>query len=217
MTPAPEPALFDQRVRQRGLSAISELTGGGPTIERPGPRRGAGYAHPEDIPSNALPPYWTNALDELLSSYQRICAYTSLYIEPMTGAPSVDHMVAKSRRWDRVYEWSNYRLACAQVNTWKGTADDVLDPFEIGAWFELEWVGFQVRARADLPAHLTIRVDHTIDRLRLNDSLCVKQREDYVTMYDAGLPITWVERRSPFIAHELRRSGRLRTVDLPTS
>ena len=211
---APEPLTFDREVRQKGLSAISELIGQGQTIARRGPpRTGPRYQRPEEIPSKALPTYWRAALDDLLTSYRRICAYTSLYIEPVTGAPSVDHMVPKSKQWDRIYEWTNYRLACAEVNSWKGSFEDVLDPFEIGDWFELEWVGFQVRVRANLSAEVAACVGLTISRLRLNDSLCVQQRSDYVAMYDSGLGLGWLERRAPFVAQELRRAGRLRPTD----
>ena len=97
-------------------------------------------------------PYWRRALDDLLVGYDRICAFLSLHIPPGVGTPSVDHMVAKSKAWDLVYEWSNYRLACSLMNARKGVAD-VLDPFEIGeGWFALELDEFQVMPGRGLPA-----------------------------------------------------------------
>jgi hypothetical protein len=36
--PAPEPPDFDKKVRQPGLSAIAEMVGEPPTIQRRGPR-----------------------------------------------------------------------------------------------------------------------------------------------------------------------------------
>ena len=41
----------------------------------------------------------------------------SLCVRISTDA-SVDHFVPKSRRWDLVYEWSNYRLACTTMNSY---------------------------------------------------------------------------------------------------
>ena len=110
VTPAPEPAAFDGKVRQSGLRAIAELAG-----EQPTPPRTAGRPYPrvaasrDEIPADKFPPYWREMLDDLMRSYHRICAYLCLYIPRGTGAPSVDHAVAKSRRWDQIYEWSNYR------------------------------------------------------------------------------------------------------------
>jgi hypothetical protein len=70
-------------------------------------------------------------LDDMLVAYKRLCAYTCLYIEHVTGGATVDHMIPKSTHWDHVYEWSNYRLACGLMNGRKNDARDVLDPFEI--------------------------------------------------------------------------------------
>ena len=78
-------------------------------------------------PAGSFPPYWRAALDDLQAVYDRVCAYLCVRIS--TDA-SVDHYVAKSRRWDLVYEWSNYRLACATMNSYKGEYGDVLDPFD---------------------------------------------------------------------------------------
>lgn len=177
---AEEPASFDARVRRRGLSAISELVGEGVTIRRPGPRRRAKYASRDRIAPDDLPPYWTEALPELLDAYDRICAFTSLYIHRVTGAPSVDHMIPKSGAWDRVYEWSNYRLACALVNARKAALQTVLDPFEIEDWFTLELVGYPVLPRDGLPAAIRERVEHTIEQLDLNHEDCRLARGEYV-------------------------------------
>ena len=50
-------------------------------------------------------------------------------------------MVARSMRWDQVYEWRNYRLACSLMNARKGAVASVLDPFEIeDGWFAIEFV-----------------------------------------------------------------------------
>ena len=124
------------------------------------------------IPAGEFKPYWRRALNDLLTSYNRTCAYLSLHIPRAVGTPSSDHMVAKSTAWDQVYEWSNYRLACLLMNARKGIAD-VLDPFEIDdGWFALELVAFQVVPGHDLPINVHARVvetncHFTLERQRL--------------------------------------------------
>lgn len=211
--PAPEPAAFDEQVRQPGLRALAELVGELPTKRRRGrPRKDqSAYSRREEIPSDRFPPKWTAVLPELLASYRRICAYTCFYIEEVTGAATVDHMLPKSSSWEQAYEWSNYRLACAFANTYKNAAQDALDPFEIeDGWFQLELVGFQVIPNPALPEARRAQVEATIARLHLNADECRRQREDIFHAYtskDISLP--YLERRAPFIARELHRQGKL--------
>ncbi len=208
VTPAPEPPAFDRKVRQPGLRAIAELAG-----KQPDPPRTAGQpyaavaASRDEIPAGKFPPYWREMLDDLMESYHRICAYLCLYIPRGTGAPSVDHAVAKSQRWDQVYEWSNYRLACSRMNTRKGAAADVLDPFEIEeGWFALELVGFQVLPGDGLSDEVTGAVANTIERLRLNDLACCGVREEYAERYWNGVfPFDHLMQQAPFVARELQR------------
>ena len=212
VTPAPEPAAFDGKVRQPGLRAIAELAG-----EQPDPPRTAGQpcapvaVSRDEIPADKFPTYWREMRDDLMESYHQICAYLCLYISQGTGAPSVDHVVAKSRRWDQVYEWSNYRLACSLMNARKGAAACVLDPFEIReGWFALELVLFQVRPGDGLSDELTRAVENTIEHLRLNDSTCCGAREDYAEDYWKGeISFCYLMRHAPFVARELRRLQKL--------
>ena len=201
VTPAPEPAAFDKKVRQPGWRAIHELA--------------AGLAGSRDaIPPGEFPPYWRKVLDELLTSYDRICSYLCLYIPRGAGAPSVDHMLPKSMHWDQVYEWSNYRLACSLMNARKGVAD-VLDPFEIEeGWFALELVDFQVVPGEGLPPDVASRVSDTIARLRLSDRTCCDARAEYAEDYWAGdVSLAYLARHAPFVMRELQRHGRLRADD----
>src|SRR5687767_14386225 len=89
--PAPEPARFNATVRQPGLSAIAELVGEPPLVRRRGRRRARVAERREDLKGEDFPPFWTEALNDLCEAYRRLCAYTSLYIERVTGARSVDH------------------------------------------------------------------------------------------------------------------------------
>ena len=200
VAPAPEPATFDEMVRQPGRRAICELAD-----ELPGSK--------DDIPPDRFPPYWRRSLGELLKRYDRICSYLCLYIPRAAGAPSTDHMVAKSMRWDQVYEWSNYRLACSLMNARKGTAS-VLDPFEIEeGWFALELVDFQVVPGEGLPHDVANRVSETIERLRLSDRICCDARAEYAENYWAKrISLDYLARHAPFVMKELRRHGRLRAA-----
>lgn len=210
---AREPPDFDSRVRQKGLSAIDELVGRRPRLARPGSRRKKIADREVDIPAEAFPSFWREVLDDMLQAYERRCAYLALYIEHATGSPSVDHVLPKSRAWDQVYEWSNYRLCAALINAKKNDLTSLVDPIEVGdGWFALEFVGFQVKSGPKAPASKTQEIDATLRVLNMPD--CCKAREEYVTSYEQGhIDLAYLERRAPFVAAELRRQGLLRKGD----
>jgi hypothetical protein len=133
-----------------------------------------------------------------------------IYIEPVTGAASVDHMLPKSTSWQETYEWRNYRLACSLMNSRKNDYKDVLDPLEIGDdWFHLELVGYQVIPRTDLQPDDKTRVQATIDRLKLNDRDCLSIREEYASNYfQREISLGYLRRRAPFLAREIERQGK---------
>jgi hypothetical protein len=209
--PAPEPPDFDRKIRQPGLSAIAEMVGEPPLVRRRGPRRGKCADRREDIPTECFPPFWRYGLDDMMRDYNQICSYMAIFIEKVTGAATVDHMIPRSVEWSQVYEWSNYRLACSLMNSRKSDAIFVLDPFQVKTgWFELEFVGFQVEPAATLSSLIRRRVEKTIARLRLNDRECRELRRWYVFEYEAKeISLAHLTRRAPFIAVELRRQGRL--------
>ncbi|NOJ98112.1 hypothetical protein HMI51_34880 [Corallococcus coralloides] len=179
----PEPADFDARVRQKG---IEDLQG-----------------------TDELRPHWRNCIHQLLQAYRRICAYSCLYIPPGTGAPSVDHLLPKSKRRDLAYEWSNYRLACSRMNARKNAFEDVLDPFDVqDGWFALELSTLQVIPGAGLPTSIQQRVQETIDRLDLNDEEFLGARMSWYDEYLQGaFDFDFLRRRAPFLAMELIRQG----------
>jgi hypothetical protein len=211
---APEPPDFDQRVRQPGLRAIAELVGEEFLPPRRGPKREAIAARREDIPSAKFPTYWRDVLPEMLTSYNRLCAYLALYIEHATGNPSVDHVIPKSRSWQQIYEWSNYRLAAARINAKKSDLTLVLDPFTItDGLFALEFVAFQVKP-GPAASGMETQVIDTVDMLGLNDQECCNAREAYFDCYNAGkISLDHLEERAPFVAREMRRQQRLRPGD----
>lgn len=208
---APEPSSFDMKVRQPGLRAIAEMVGESDLPKRPGPKRKVIAASRDEIPADRFPTLWTEALPELLEAYGRVCAYMCFYIEPVTGAASVDHMLPKSLTWQEVYEWRNYRLACALMNSRKNDYRDVLDPFEIeDSWFRIELIGYQVIPDPQLSIDIEVQVQATIDRLKLNDYECLKLREVYATAYRQGdISQHFLRQRAPFLAREIERAGNL--------
>ena len=203
VVPAPEPEDFDAKCRKPGLRAFERLAD-----------RNFG-GNREAVPGSKFPDYWRRSLDDLLESYRRICSYLCLYIPRGTGARSVDHMLAKSAAWDQAYEWTNYRLACSLMNSRKGAATSVLDPFEVeDGWFVLELVAFQVLPGDGLADGVTEDVRRTIERLRLNDDECRGAREEFAEDYWQGeIPFDYLRRHAPFVAGELRRQNRLRAPD----
>lgn len=198
VSPAPEPTTFDALVRQPGLAALQRLA-----VKHGGSR--------DAIPASELPPLWRHSLGDLLTSYRRICSYLCLYIPAGVGAPSTDHMLAKSTAWQQVYEWSNYRLACSLMNSRKGAAATVLDPFDVEpSWFVLDTTFFRVAAGRGLDCDIRERVGATICRLRLNDQQCCDARSEYAHSYwDGQITVDYLARHAPFVERELRRLGQL--------
>ena len=216
VTPAPPPADFDDRVKNPGIDAIAELIGAPTSTVRRGRKRKKVANRPADIPSDKFPPLWREVLPDMLDLYHRRCAYLALYIEHSTGSPSVDHVIPKSKDWDKVYEWSNYRLVCALVNARKGNLEGVLDPFTIvDGLFAMEFVEFQVKLGDAAVGGFEAQVEDTIEKLGLNLPDCCKARREYVENYEAELiKLVYLERRAPFIARELRRQGFLLPGDV---
>lgn len=241
--PQPEPIQFNATVRVPGERAIAEMVGKEPTPPRTSGRpfkqrvrkqrdsngeeikdaNGNALTEPvtaeADLPPDEFPKYWTNALEDLMTSYKRICAYSCFFIHQVTGARSVDHMVPKSRSWDQVYEWENYRLCASLLNSRKKDFEDILDPFEIkGDWFELETVGFQIKAAAHVSDEIKAKIKTTIDRLKLNEYRFTSQREfDYDKYKKRDVSFRLLNIYSPFIAKEIVRLDLLNEEDKRTN
>ncbi|MCY1033924.1 hypothetical protein OV207_20895 [Corallococcus sp. BB11-1] len=215
--PRPPDFDFDQRVRQPGLSALAELTGNPATLTRSGRRIQPRATRIEDLTPAVLRDYdyWTRALDALHEAYDGICAYSCFYIEPICG-PTVDHFVALAAPgFDKAYDWNNYRLACSLMNTLKNKYADVLDPFLIrDGWFTLNLATFKVEPAPGLDEPLRSRVQATISRLQLDSRDISKTHENWFNEFfrpksGQPIPFSYLERRAPFLARELRRQGRV--------
>lgn len=191
-----EPDSFDDLVRQPGQKVLAQ----GATA--------------------VLKPYWRECIVDLRREYRNICAYLSMRIHPATAFATVDHFLPKVSHRAMTYEWSNFRLASAPMNTNKGDFLDVLDPFSVeDGWFQLNVASGEVHPAAELDAARQAEVQATIRRLKLNDPTYRDARIDYLDRYygvpQAGkrrdpLPMSYLEEEAPFIASELKRQGRLR-------
>jgi hypothetical protein len=95
------------------------------------------------------------------------------------------------------------------MNSRKRELEDVLDPFEVeDGWFSLELSFLQILPSPDLVEANRVRVQGTIDRLRLNDNECLQARATYYEPYRLGeLTFQRLAEWSPFVAAELRRQG----------
>ena len=212
---APEPSDFDEKVRQKGLNAINELIGQPTTKVRRGRRRKKIADSKSEIPPDKFPPFWRDALDDMLRSYHRICAYMCVYIEKGTGAASIDHVIPKSKNWEQIYEWNNYRLASSIMNSRKAAIEDILDPVDIKeGWFTIELTAFQVCPANGLEETITKQILNTIERLQLNHIECRELREEYVLAYwEKEISWNYLQKRAPFIASELKRQKKQNPED----
>lgn len=216
---APVPPEFNAKVREPGLRAIAEMVGKPSPYPRTAGRKYAKVANQEkDIPADAFPPYWRKALPQMRTAYESRCAYLAMHIHSATGCPTVDHVLPKSRSWNQVYEWANYRLCAAIINSSKGVLLTLADPFAIGLeWFALNMNTLHVERGASAPKAEWTRIDATLPLL--NHRLCVQEREEYLHCYQlgpgaGGFDLQHLENRAPFIAQELRRQGLLLRGDV---
>jgi hypothetical protein len=212
---AKKPRRFDEIVLQPGLRAIAEMVGKPSPYPRKGGKPFKKIADRErEISPENFPAYWTEALEDLMSAYREICAYSCFRIHPVTGARSADHFAPKSQSWRHVYQWSNYRLCCSRMNSRKNDFGGVLDPFEVEqGWFQLELLGFQVLPGFQLTEEFRELVQATIDRLGLNDFRSYREK-DAERYWAGGYSLQVLKEESPFVAFELNRQGRLNSGDV---
>lgn len=194
--PRNEPADFDAKVRQKGLNWL----------------RKKGLPSSGPLPTGTtLKPYWRSCLAQLHDAYNGICAYVCMYIHPVTGASTVEHFVAKSGDLGRAYEWENYRLACAKMNSRKRDFSDVIDPFYMhDDMFHLDLIAGSIYPNPALSAASRKEVEDTIQRLKLDDAECRKARTDYFSEYiDGRINAQYLKEKSPFVWSEANRQGLL--------
>lgn len=199
--PQPEPANFNDRVRKPGNKFLNKRLN--PTVAPTN----------KEYKSRS---YWTRALPDLHEAYNHICAYSCEKIPLIVGNKQVDHYIPKSQSpYQLAYEWSNYRLAAGQLNTWKST-DSVLDPFIVqDGWFIMQFPSLQVipASAKDLPNNVTQKqIQDTIDVLHLNDPMFERVRKGHLDLYCTNNDFSYLLSTSPFIAKELARQGLTQSI-----
>ncbi|MCP4149185.1 MAG: hypothetical protein GY757_15670 [bacterium] len=158
--------------------------------------------------------YWTKTLTYTREVYEGLCAYSSLWISPNTGSPTIDHFEPKSSQPRLAYKWSNYRYASLKFNNRKGTKK-ILDPFDLEPdWFILNFSSLLVRPNPGLSPETKTAVQNTIDTLKLNeDDLCVECRQDWLMDYCNGeITFKYLQKKAPFIAYELQRQRLVKSI-----
>lgn len=175
--------------------------------------------HQKLTPGTKLKPLWRKKLKSLHRRYDGVCAYLCVWIEPVTGAATVDHFIAKSKRAGDAYRWSNFRLACSAMNSRKRDYDNVLDPFTLAPdTFELDFVTGEISPSKKLNAAQFQAAHDTIKRLGLDDRPNRKNRikriDDYLRLKSEAQPGATaheqiLRRDSPFIWYEAQRQGML--------
>ena len=191
----PEPADFDEVVRQPGLAHL-RLHGIDPEAVVP-------KKHP-------WKECWRNCADPLYNSYSGICAYFGVRIHKKSGGPEPDHFQPKSKvAAKNAYEWNNYRFACHALNNIKGEKEGLIDPFEVGEdWFLFNFIDGGVYPNPQLPQEQQIRVQDTIERLHLSDAASNAERLDAFENYRSShISRELFARDYPFLFQELSRQG----------
>lgn len=189
VTPQDPPDDFEERVGHKGRAFL------------------ASTPHPKSWKNRE---YWQDIIPDLRQRYQSICAYCCHWISLDTGAASVDHFVPKSIAPERAYDWTNFRLASMKLNSKKGDAQDVLDPFSLKQeTFILLFPAMLVKPNANLSDADREAAWATIQRLQLNDDeQLVKARFEWAAGFAIGdYTFQHLQRRVPFIADEIARQN----------
>lgn len=154
--------------------------------------------------------YWRRSLPELKRAYNQICSYCAQWVSNATGSPTVDHYIPRSVSPSLAYEWSNFRLACSQLNSRKGASIDVLDPFSvIDGWFIIDFSSFMILPNPALRNAEKEQVVRTIRRLKLNvDEAFISSRIEWFDDYmKHEYTFGHLQKRAPFLAYEIERQG----------
>lgn len=179
---SPEPAHFDEMVRQPGLQWLE--------------------AHPG---SERPKPYWNVVKPGLADAFGQLCGYSAMF-EPVG---TVDHYLSIKNHRTQAYEWGNYRFSSGWINSSKQNADQtVLDPFEVeDGWFEILLPSLQLKLSDTIPEAHRAKAEYTLHRLHLrDDERVIRQRREWYRMYQDGeLNIEGLRKKAPLIARAIER------------
>lgn len=191
--PQPAPPGFFEKVQQRGEAFLAKM---------PNPKDWKGHE------------YWQEIQKELRAAYSGICAYSCHWMPSGTGSNTVEHFKPKSKYPHLAYRWENYRLVCGKLNGRKGDHEDILDPFTLqGGWFIIDFPSLMVSPGIHLSPDEAKLVNKTIARLKLNNEDFLQERDEYLQdHYVRGYPFSYLERKAPFLASELKRQNLVETI-----
>ncbi|WP_387467273.1 hypothetical protein [Photorhabdus sp. RM323S] len=185
----PEPKNFDQDVRQKGADFLKKI---------PNPTS-------KDFSGKD---FWKKIALELHSSYKAICAYSCISLPTVPGA--VDHFLPKSKYPNLAYEWNNYRLCLDKINQYKGSSENICDPFTVQmGWFVIDFPSCLVKPGENLDKDTMKKIENTIKVLKLNtDEGLVDNRLGIIMdLIEGHVDMNFIERRFPFVALEIKRQG----------
>lgn len=198
--PIPKPRGFDAACANPGKKWLKD---------NPVPAPPAKPKRPKDL--------WSRFRPALATGFGDRCGYGAMWISSGT----VDHFVSCHEDRTRAYEWSNYRYVEGWINGSKSKklSTQVLDPLEVqDGWFEIELPSLQLKITAAVPAAFRDRAEFTLKHLHLrDDERIVRQRREWLKMYEQGTPLAIIEEKAPLIARAIRKAegpnpGSLRTT-----
>ena len=178
----PEPAHFDERVRQPGMAWLAR-------------------AQAKDRP----PAYWRRVAPDVREAFRSLCAYAAMYVPDGV----VDHFRPLRHHPQLAYAWSNYRYASHLMNAIKGDAQGLLDPFDVRqGWFELLLPSLQLVVSDRVPPRWRALADHTLVRLRLrDDERILRWRQQWYALYREGrLSLEGLRAVAPLLAAAIERA-----------
>lgn len=185
---SPEPADFQEKVRAPGEAFLRSIPPGS-RIKFQGRE------------------YWRASKEDLRQAFGHICAYTSIYVEEVTGADTVEHFISKHSQPNLAYEWSNFRFVCSRMNGRKGIKTDVIDPLLVTHdLFNLDFPSLLLLVNPQSP--LAVIAQTTVKTLGLNDEKCINSRLRYARLYaDNHVDEHYLSLHAPMIHRELVRQG----------
>lgn len=186
VTPAAEPPHFHERVRKPGRDFLQ--------------------AHPHPKASEWRP-FWNEVGADMQEAYNNLCAYSAFRLD---GSGTIDHFRPKSKYPDLAYEWENYRLCSAKINSCKGDREDVADPFHLPRQaFFIDFVdgSISVNPAAFSSAAEAELAEQTITRLHLNSKVMCNSRRSIFWLYlKREVEGRWL---APFVYDEMLRQNLL--------
>jgi hypothetical protein len=158
--------------------------------------------------------YWQLIHNDLYNIYNGICSYCASWTPRHASLTdpnytSIDHFIPKSIDHRLAYEWSNYRLCRARLNSKKDNSLEIIDPFYVqNGWFIVDFTTFLILPNPNLPLYLFDRVYLSITILGLNDNDFVEQRLDVIYKYSINsVSMNDLIDTYPLIAEEMTRQG----------